>query len=528
MNPCASEPAESSVAHARPAFRPTLLQGLALLLALAMGVYGALALNTGYVNFKGSGNAEVVAQRLELRQSAETGVPNEASRQVVEHTGLYIGALAAATSPRYAYGAQGLNEPLVHYADMPARSGYVLALHNTMGGLLMLFGALQFWPALRRRYPRWHRAFGMVYVVAATIGMFAAMTYLVLTPVSLIYDTFTFTVGLWGLAIGVLASIGMSMYHLSRREIAQHQAYMAISYGFLLTAPLQRYMWLLVGIWNPEMRQIEGNFAVTAWLIPFSFLVGYGLFTINRLFQERKPAALRARSLGAFPRATALGRVLAGGMLPLLALALLATLYHFLWAPGLARLAADTQAIPAGVVALDQAVIVEGFMSRLLFVAATCAGLALGAVLVWRSFLHQQAVLPGLGWGLVLSAALAGLVMSYWGLAMGRPSFATLAGGATWLCGGVICLILSAMLAWALRAQETSWVREWGLFIVFALLGAPAFYLLFPVFAAMGVPAEYVAEGHVYRLASYGQWFLLLFAFVYSAYGAATQERFAR
>lgn len=520
---------ESAAApEAASTLKRRVLQGLALLLALAMGIYGVIALDTGYVNFKGAGSAEVAAQRLALRQAAESGVPNTATQHITQHTGLYVEALAAATSPRYAYGAEGLNDALVHYSEMPARAGYVLALHNSMGGLLMLCGALQFWPALRRRYPRWHRGFGMVYVGAATIGMIAAMTYLVLTPVSKVYDTFIFTVGLWFLAVGVLTSIGLSMYHLRRREIAQHQAYMAISYGFLLTAPLQRYMWLFVGMWYPEMRQLEGNFAVTAWLIPFSFLVGYGLFTVNRLLQERKPEALRARALQAFPGAQAVGRVFSWVLLPLLALALLATLKHFLLAPGLTAYAGGSGLIPVGVMAIDQSVIAEGVLSRLLFVAASCAGLVFGALLLWQSFLRGQAVRPLLGWGLVLCAAVAGAVMTYWGAAIGRPSFATLAGGANWMIGGLVCLALAPMLAWALRTQEAAWVREWSLFIVIALLGAPAFYLLFPVLAAVGIPAEYVAGGHLYRLASYGQWFLLLGAFVYSVYGRATQERFAK
>lgn len=504
-----------------------LLRALALLLALGAGLYGVMAINTGYVNFKGAGNADVAAARLEMRRAAEAGEA-AAPAAIASHSGIYLAMISELTSPRYAYGAQGLSEPMVHYAEMPARNGQVLALHNVMGGLLMLFGGLQFWPALRRRYPRWHRAFGMVYVGAATIGMVAAMAYLTLTPVAQVYDTFTFTAGLWFLATGVLASIGMSMYHLRRREIAQHQAYMAISYGLLLTAPLQRYLWVAVGMRHPEMRQLEGNFAVTAWLIPFSFLVGYGIFTVNRLLQERKPAALLARDVAAFPRARALGQVLTWVLLPLLALGVLATVQHFLVAPGMNNYPLAAGLVPAGVVALDAAVIGQDLPGRLLFVLATSAGLLLGGRLLWQAFLRPQALTPALGTGLAVSAAVAGAVMSHWGLAMGLPSFDTLAGGATWLCGGVICLTLAALMAWAVRAGEEAWMREWGLFIVLALLGAPSFYAAMPLMAAAGVPAEYVADGHVFRLASYGQWFLLLFAFVYSTYGRATRERFAR
>lgn len=508
-------------------WRAYLLRGLALLLALAAGLYGLLAINTAYVNFKGAGNAEVAAARLALAGSAEAGTA-PAPAEVAAHSGAYLALLGTLTSPHYAYGTQGLNEALVHYAEMPRANGQVLALHNAMGGLLMLAGGLQFWPALRRRYPRWHRAFGMTYVGAATLGMLAAITYLVLTPVARVYDTFTFTVGLWLLAIGVLASIALSMLHLRRREIAQHQAWMAISYGFLLTAPVQRYLWLGVGMWQPQMHQLEGNFAVTAWLIPFSVLIGYGLFTVNRLLQERRPAARPAGGAQAFPRAQRLGRALAWALLPLSGLGVLATVQHFLLAPGLAQYPLAASVVPAGVIALDTAVIGQDLAGRLLFTLAIGAGLLLGARLLWQAFLRGQAVTPALAGGLATTAALAGLVMSYWGLTMGLPSFATLAGGANWLGGGLICLALAALTGWAARARAEAWMREGGLFIVLVLLGVPGFYATLPLLAQAGVPAEYVAGGHVFRLASYSQWFLLLGAFVYSAYGRATQERFAR
>lgn len=506
-----------------------LLPLLAFVFALAMGLYGLLAIDTGYVNFRGAGNADVVAQRQEMRQSAETGQRSAAEQNIREHSGLALAGLAAATSPRYAYGERGLIEPLLHYAEMPARSGYALALHNTMGGLLMLFGGLQFWPALRRKYPRWHRAFGMVYVGAAVIGMLAAITYLLQTPVTKIYDGLTFASGLWFLAIGVLGSIGLSMYHLRRREIAQHQAYMAISYGFLLTAPLQRYGWLLMGVWQPDIRQLEGNYAVTAWLIPFSLLVGYGLFTINRLLQEKKPAALRERALQSFPRAQTVGQFMLRWMLlPSLALAVIIIAQYFLLAPGLIAYVGNSGLIPAGVLALDQAVIGVGLISRTVFALASISGLLLGGLILWQAFIRQQNISRPLGWGLVIAAAGAGTAMAYWGVVMGPPRFATLTGGATWLCGAFLCLAFSALMAWALSTRQESWLREWSLFLVLILLGAPAFYLIFPVLAHAHIPAQDIAAGHLFRMASYGQWSLLLYAFFYSVYGQATQERWAR
>lgn len=65
------------------------------------------------------------------------------------------------------------------------------------------------------------------------------------TPVAQIYDQFVFAAGLWALAIGVSVTLWVAMFHLWHKRIAQHQAYMALNFGLLLTAPLLRMGWLV-------------------------------------------------------------------------------------------------------------------------------------------------------------------------------------------------------------------------------------------------------------------------------------------
>jgi hypothetical protein len=518
---------EKTITHTDARWRQRLLRSVALVLALAAGLYGVLAINTGVVNIQGAGNAEVAFARQALMQGADSNDPSISPQAILGPSGLYFAIMSALTSARYAQGSQGLGETLLHYAEMPMVNGLAMGFHNLMGGLLMLFGGLQFWPALRRRHPRAHRIMGVVYVVSATLGMIAAIFHLVSTPVENIYDTFTFAFGLWMLAVGVLLSIGLSMYHLGRRQIAQHQAYMAISYGFLLTAPVQRYLWLAIGMWNPDMRQLEGNYAVTALLIPWSLLIAYGLFTANRLIQDRKSAARMAASQ-AFLMAVHVGRYFARALLPVSVLAIMVIVQHFVIAPGLGHHPLASTLIPAGVIAIDESVIGRDAMGRWLFAGATSIGLLLGLLQWRRMFVRQASASPLLGMGLALSAVLVGTVMARWGVSMGMPSFATLAGGANWLCGGMICIALALAMTWAVVTREEAWTREWSVWTVILLLGVPAFYALLPVFDMAGIPEEYRVTGHAYRMASYGQWFLLIPAFVYSAYGRATQERHAR
>lgn len=81
--------------------------------------------------------------------------------------------------------------------------------------------------------------------------------------------------------------------------IAQHQGWMCLNYGLLLTAPVQRYGWLAFGSMAPQMRQVEAYHAVSDVLIPLSLMVGKALsmgacFVRRQGHDSRLSAGLRA------------------------------------------------------------------------------------------------------------------------------------------------------------------------------------------------------------------------------------------
>lgn len=440
-----------------------------------------------------------------------------------------LSVMAKVSSPSYTFGEQGLSETLIHYASMPRLNGVTLSIHNVLGGITMLFGALQFWPAFRRQYPKWHRAFGLTYIVAAQCAMIAAMVFLVRTPVHLIYDQLTFYIGLWGLAIGVTATLWMAIYSMARKRIAQHQGWMGMNYGMLLTAPIQRYGWVAFGAADPNLRQLEGNYAVTAALVPLSILIGYGLFTVNRWIQNERPATVVARIAQPFQAHSRVGQLLAWVMLPVLAAGAWTTVQHMIVAPGLAQAPGAAELIPAGVIALDQSVIAADTGSRIAFTLATVLGLgALGGWLWQTTLSRSKAVMHWIGWLLAGSSAVVGLLLVHWGLQLGMPSFATLHGGALHVFGGAMTLAFSALFAWALSRDEQSWAREWSWFLLACLVATPALYWSLPVIGLLGIDPVYVQAGHGWRLAAYAQWMLLIGAFLCSIHSQATHAKLAR
>ncbi|MBI5924774.1 MAG: DUF2306 domain-containing protein [Aquabacterium sp.] len=506
-----------------------LVRAIAVVLALAMLLYGVVAIDTGIVNYKGAGNAEVAAKRIEMQRAAEAG---DSSGSAAEHSGIGFDFLRKHSSPQYSFGKDGLSEPAIHYALMPKFNGITLSIHNALGGVCMLFGALQFWPAFRRRFPLWHRAFGGLYILAAQSAMIAAMIYLSRTAVVDIYDHLTFYVGLWALAIGVTVTLWMAIYSMLQKRIAQHQAFMCLNFGLLLTAPIQRYGWLAFGMFGPQdMRQLEGNYAVTGVLVPLTVMIGYGLFTINRWLQADRSAASAQKVAQPFGLYASAGRLLAM-LSPLVLLAAGATtVQHYLLQPGLQHIEHAAQWIPAGVIQLEDQVIVAQAATRQLFTIATLLGLIAGAHLMWTAFVAKAspARYMGLsGWALAAAGGAVGAVLVQWGVQMGLPSFATLAGGAIYLFGGSVTLLLSALLAFALVTKRHVWVKEWGVFVIACLVATPSFYWALPLIGAQPIDPQFVQEGHVFRMASYGEWMLLMGAFVYALFSEATHSKLAR
>lgn len=510
-----------------------LLRALALVAAFALLLYGLAAIDAGVVNFRAAQDPTIAAERIAMQHAAERGESLGEPAEVARHSSAMLAFLASVSSPEYAFGKQGLSEALIHYATMPSKTGIALALHSMLGGAAMMFGALQFWPAFRKRYPRWHRGFGIGYIAIVQASMVGATLYLIRTPVNLIYDQFTFYVGLWFLDISVTLTLWLAVHALARRRIGQHQAWMAMNYGMLLTAPMQRFGWLAFGAAAPHLRQLEANYAVTSMLIPLGFMLGYGLYTANRWLQAYRTAPSAQQLKEQFAGHAGLGRWMAIGMLPILAFALLTILPAFTTTAGYSAALNANTLIPATVLQMDHRIMAAGPLTRWLFVSGTAIGV-LGAIFWLRHdvvLASQRRIasrrLAG-GRAMVAGSAVVGTALLLWGTAWGMPSFANQHGGALNLFGGTTTLCFAALMASALQRGWDDWAREWSWFLMACLIATPSFFWLLPLLGQVGIPAAYVETGHVYRMAAYGGWMSLIIAFVVAAYSPATHARVAR
>jgi hypothetical protein len=505
------------------------LRLIALILVIMLGGYGLLAIDMGRVNSAPlfGDQQKLVAERTATTVAVDAHRSDRNTASAPEHSGLWLALMSKATSPQYTYGSDSyFTTSLYHYAVMPKPNMLILSLHNVLGGICMLFGAMQFWPAFRRNYPRWHRGFGLVYMISVQVAMIMAGIYLFITPVAVIYDSFSFAVGLWALVIIVTASLWMSIYHLLRREIGQHQAYMAINFGALLTAPILRYDWTLFGALFPHLSMNTVNYLTAGILLPQSIIIGYLLLCVTRGLQVTRPANAK-QTIKPIPKWQ---KGLVGAIVLTLLAGMLTVLDHFVLNPGLISIAQSQTMIPAGLLALDQQMIVQQVGLRILFVASTLLALLSMMGFVWLHFASRSRPALGRTTALLMagSSALSGLILLCWGWQLGAPSSAMLAGGTHAVMYGVIILLFSLLLSVALWRRHEALIKEWGLFLLGRVMATAVFYWLMALLAVLPIPHAFVVQGHVYRLAADAGPVLLIAMLLYSVYGQATQEKFSR
>lgn len=199
--------------------------------------------------------------------------------------GLWDHAFATVVDHDEAYGAGSIHaEKAAEYADHRV----ILLVHTTAGGVAIILFATQFSARLRQRLRR-HRIVGRVAVSFALVGMLGAVAYLLAVGPDATYDGPGFYLQLWALAIGTALGVVLGFAAAVQRQIAMHQALMAYAFALLLTAPLLRVGYLLLGNAWPESTQLETNLAGAAFLATWAPL---GAFLAARAMDHRvRPGA---------------------------------------------------------------------------------------------------------------------------------------------------------------------------------------------------------------------------------------------
>lgn len=149
-----------------------------------------------------------------------------------------------------------------------------ITIHTTMAGVALFLGVWQFSGRLRRTRPGLHRRLGKAYVTTTVISMAGSAAFL-LTAAKENVDIYSgppFLAGLWGLwALTLLALFG-GVRAVRAGDFRRHSEFMALSYACLLTAPVLRVGWSVIGS-TSSMDQWEANLAYATSLVPQTVLL---------------------------------------------------------------------------------------------------------------------------------------------------------------------------------------------------------------------------------------------------------------
>ena len=155
-------------------------------------------------------------------------------------------------------------------------SGGALVAHAGIGATALILGAIQFFPATRERWPKWHRRAGTVYVLCCLVGGTAGLLLAFGTTAGPIAG-----VGFGLLAIFWLATTANAWRYAKARDFARHRRWMMRSYALAFAAvTLRIYLaaFAIAGVefwagyrlsawicWVPNLVLIE---AILFWRVP--------------------------------------------------------------------------------------------------------------------------------------------------------------------------------------------------------------------------------------------------------------------
>ena len=151
------------------------------------------------------------------------------------------------TNDAYPYGPASVHTMFPTYRKVL----FAMSSHTALGGMAMTLGVLQFVPALRRRYPRAHRAAGGMVLLGVAASMAGAITYLSRRPLADIFASPSFGLALWALALACLSYVALAVLAIRRGDFRSHMGFMALMMATLLTAPVLRFEWTLFGMALP-------------------------------------------------------------------------------------------------------------------------------------------------------------------------------------------------------------------------------------------------------------------------------------
>lgn len=448
-------------------------------------LYGLLAMDVSRTLFTSLFDTQ---HRETMISEFEQGIDSTDTTQRLEKAGLFITLQAALTGEAYGFGEESSYDVLIGYLSLPRLNHALLSVHTFTGGIALILMAFLLTPSLRRRWFKYHKPLGRTTASITAISMLFAVGYLITTPEEKVFADKAFYVGLWMLAAITSSALIAAIYAIKNGQHARHQAFMHLTFGALLTAPLLRLDWQIIWLLSDATSFTQNHYLAEIVLLPQCLLLGYLFFLWarrhNPVADQREPLATAAYYKGINPVALA-GLLLGATLLSLFYLDV--ELLSYSSTPLLTNVDQHATAVQAAGATIAENHPIAFTLQRVLMVLTALAAVGL---LAWQWFRG----IPTLGLSRKLRWMVAGLlllagVLSLWiGPQMGSPSHALRSAGGYQIIYGLIAVLLFTLKLWSELSRNQEIERE-VYWLTLGLATAPVqFSLAWLLEAAIGSP----------------------------------------
>ncbi|MFD2176851.1 DUF2306 domain-containing protein [Veronia pacifica] len=417
------------------------------------------------------------------------------------------------SSSEWAYGVGSYLEAYIAHDLRSDFEKINLGFHMFCGSACLILGVFQFWPAFRRKHRKIHRVMGSIYALCALALGLSVWVYLIYAGMDGTYDQL---VGNWGLYIlsgTEMFALFMAFYALKKRQYAQHLGWMAITLGSFLTAPWQRYNWMMLAWMDTGHTHQVINGAVDTVLYTQAYLTAYFVMVANRQASPTNTAFVFEGYSQVFKR----------NIMTITALGVLTMFMFYAFSEGNFSSDGYGKLVNTDLLTREREVLFGSGSILVSLFALLTVGMMLvsGYMIIAYRKHHSLAYLLG-----AMCIAIAMIELT-WSHEIGYPTVHLSSGGSHYFGWGILHLLFGSMIVFAAIRRYELLLTEWTVMTwVLSFMPVGALWLS-PIFSFIDViPHAYIEGGHTSVLLNGGvMQTLFLIAMVLAIYGPATQAR---
>ena len=467
--------------------------GLWASIGIVLFLYGLMAFNAGVKVFPYTNKGENLEEKVtEVIEMAEKEIDIDNEEIIKEVSPVWMNILARISSKKYAYGKEGILTVDQYYYSIPDKRRTIISVHMMLGIILLMTGVFQFWPKFRRKYRKVHRCLGVTYIITSLVSMTLSVLHLIYAGPENIFSTFVFYVGLWALAISEFVCIGMAVLALYQKNFDVHLGWMALSFGFYLTAPVQRINWFVLSLFANGATFSEMNIMVNVTLQVQVVLLAYLLFYINRAssrLKSRQKGNLLDKKSRHLP-------IMAYGVAVLICTMLFKC---FVYAPGFAGIQNLVSIIPESIVQHQSLIFKTRFLPILFFV--TTSTLLLFSIRLSLANEEKFLQMKVERYVIICSGFLASIILFYWAFQLGMPSYEHSVAGIGYLQTGAVLLLFICLLMNVFLKGNVGLAKEFLRFVIASVASPVLVYIFLYILEYFNiVPQLYILKGHAFEL----------------------------